>query len=494
MAARPRAALSLVLLVWAAAGAAASVQWIDGYDAGLAEARRQQRPALVYFDAAWCSWCQRYKRETLGDARVRERLARDYVAVRVDFDARPDLVQRYGVRGLPYTLILSPAGEVRNGFVGILAPEDMQDLLRQLATGSAPVPAGTTPEIIARAGRLDREGLKRFRRAFLDHVESLYDQRSGTLSGRFETGATLKRASPLTWMYLTGQERWRERARRAARAEVRRLHDPVGGGFFNFLDPSLPAGDYTETSKLLEGNSWLTAWFMQAGAEDAELRRAAQSGWRLLRQRLWDARDGGFWQAQVADQRYYALPPAQRRRAASPPLDRMKRADTNAQAAWALVQYVQAGGDQRALDYAVGALDFVLTVLWRDARLYHHWREGSLSTPDVPHDWFWVLAAGAELERVRPDAARRERLRAIAAAAASWLREEMRKTEAELPDPELAGLIAWVALHQELYPALPAEARDWALVRLHLRVDTRPDDVVLGLMAWERALGREPRD
>lgn len=491
MAGRPRAALSLALLAWAAAGAASSAQWIDDYEAGLAEAQRQQRPALVYFDAEWCSWCQRYKGEILGDARVRARLARDYVAVRVDFDARPDLVQRYRVRGLPYTLILSPAGEFRNGFVGLLTPDDMQDLLRQFATKAGPAAVGETPQIVARAGRPDRAGFERFRRAFLEHVESLYDQRSGTLSGRFETGATLKRPSPLTWIYLAGQENWRERARRAALAEVRRLHDPVDGGFFNFLDPSLPGGDYIESSKLLDDNAWLAAWFMQAGTDDAERRRAAQSGWRFLRQRLWDAREGGFWQAQIADQKYYALSPAQRRRASAPPLDRMKRADSNARAAFALVRYVEAGGERRALDYAAGALDFVLAAQWRDGRLYHHWRDGRLSTPDLPLDMFWVLAAGAELERVQPDPKRRSRLQEIAVAAAAWLREEMRKTEAELPDPELAALIAWVTPHRELYPSLPPAARDWALARLHLRVDTRPDDVVLGLMAWERALGQE---
>lgn len=495
MAGRPRTALTLVTLLWTAwptASAATSVEWTEGYEAGLAEARRQQRPAFIYFDAAWCSWCQRYKRDTLAAAGVRELLARDYVTVLVDFDARPDLVQRYGVRGLPYTLILSPQGEFRNGFVGILTPGDMQDLLRQFAVASKPATAGETPEIMARAVRPDREGYEDFRRAFLAHVESLYDRRSGTLSGRFETGATLKRPSPLTWMYLAGMENWRERARRAALAEVRRLRDPVDGGFFNFLDPSLPGGDYTETSKLLEGNAWLAAWFMQAGAGNVELRRAAQSGWRFLRERLWDRRDGGFWQAQIADQKYYALAPAQRRRASAPPLDRMKRADTNAQAAFALVRYAAAGGEPRALEYAAGALDFVLATLWRDGRLYHHWRDGALSAPDLPLDGFWVLAAGAELERVRPEPKRREQLRAISTAAASWLREQMRSSETELPDPELAALIAWVSQHRELYPTLPLRARDWALARLHLRADTRPDDVVLGLMVWERALGQKP--
>ncbi|MCR4301612.1 MAG: thioredoxin family protein [Sulfuricaulis sp.] len=495
MAVRHYTALIHAFLLWALwplAAGATSAEWVEGFEAGLAQARDQQRPAFVYFDAEWCSWCQRYKRDTLDTPRVRDLLARHYVATRVDFDARPDLVKRYGVRGLPYTLILSPAGKVLNGFVGILTPGDMSDMLRDFAVRRESALPRERPDIIARSGRLDRAGFEKFRRAFLDHVNDLYDPRHGTLAGRFETGATLKRPSPLTWMYLANHEPWRERARRAALAEHKRLHDPVGGGFFNFLDPSQPGGDYTESSKLLEGNAWLIAWFAQAGTENAELKQVAVDGWRFMRDRLWDARGRGFWQAQVADQRHYALPSWLRWLSAPPPLDRLKRADTNAQAAWALVHYARATGDRRALDYAAGALDFVLTTQWRDGRLYHHWRDATLSTPDVPLDWFWVLGAGAELERVLPDAARRQRLQEISVLAASWLRQAMRMSDSELPDSELAGMIAWVSQHQSLYPQIPPRAREWALKRLHLNAETLPDDVVHGLLAWEQALKQKP--
>lgn len=305
----------------------------------------------MYFDAQWCSWCQRYKAETLGDARVRARLARDYVAVLVDFDARADLVARYRIRGLPYTLILSPAGETLNGFVGILTPDDMLDVLQRFAGQAAPAEIAPAGEVQARVAALDEAGYRAFRAAFLEHVEHLYDAENGTLTRRFETGATLKRPAPLTWMYLAGDEHWRSRAKRAAHAERARLLDPVDGGFFNFLDPSLPDGDYLENSKLLESNAWLTTWLAAVGADEPALRAAAGSGWLFLRERLWDRRDGGFWQAQVADPVYYTLAPAQRRRAEPPPIDRMKRADTNAQAAWALTRFARAGGPPAALDY-----------------------------------------------------------------------------------------------------------------------------------------------
>ena len=66
--------------------------WIVGFEAGMERARALKRPAFVYFDAEWCSWCRQYKRETLDRPRVRAALARDYVSVIVDFDARLDLM------------------------------------------------------------------------------------------------------------------------------------------------------------------------------------------------------------------------------------------------------------------------------------------------------------------------------------------------------------------------------------------------------------------
>jgi hypothetical protein len=125
----------------------------------------------------------------------------------------------------------------------------------------------------------------------------------------------------------------------------------------------------------------------------------------------------------------------------------------------------------------------------RDGRLYHIWRDGRLEVPDLPQSWFWVLAAGAEVERVRADRERRKQLAAIAAAARAWLRERMREDAAGQPlDNELAGLIAWTVSQRDVYPRLPRGAREWALRQLRIETETAPDELILGLTAWERAL------
>lgn len=465
--------------------------WLTVFEAGLEDARGSGRPVFVYFDAAWCSWCQQYKRDTLDRPVVRTALARDFVRVAVDADARPDLMRRYGGKGLPFTLLLASDGTMHARFVGIMAPADLVAMLDELRRQPAEGPTFASPaEALHRVAALDRAGYAAFRAAWLQHLESLYEPARAALSGRFDTGMTQKRTPVLAWIWLMDHGLWPDRVVRAGRAERQRLWDPLGTGFFNFVDPS--RDDYLESSKLLESNAWMGAWQAQLGTRDPEAAAIARFATYFLREVLADRAQGGFFQAQVADNAYYALKPAERLRRAAPPLDHVKRADTHAQAAWALLRTGHFKRDARVTDDAVKALDFVLRSLWHEGRLHHAWRDGQRIAPDLPHTWFWVLAAGEEIQRVRPDAARRAVLDAIAETAGRWLAGQMRQRPAPQLDNELAGLIAWVAGQPALAGRFPAGARDWALRQLRIEAETPPDELVIGLWAWEARLGERP--
>lgn len=470
--------------------------WITEFESGLQRARATRTPAFVYFDARWCSWCQQYKRDSLDQPAVRTALARDFIRIAVDADARPDLMRRFGAKGLPFSVVLAPDGGVLKQFVGVMPPRDLVDILGGVVRTARPPAAGTPApaEILHQVRTTDRRGYAAFRAAYLQHLESLYDPARETLFGQFDSGVTFRRTAVLAWIDLMEQGRWRERVRHAARADRERLWDPVDGGFFNFIDPT--RDEYLETSKLLELNAWMAAWQAQVGVHDPQARQSALRAWRFLREELWDERDGGFFQAQQADNAYYALAPAERARRAPPQVDRAKRADTNAQAVWALLRLAHFSGEREVIDYAARTMDFLLRDLWRDGRLYHFWRDGQRSAPDQPHSWFWVLAAGAELERVRPDRTRRERLAAVAGMAGRWLEVRMRDASAPPLDNELAGLIARTAGQRALYPRLPPSAREWALGQLRIEMETPPDEPVVGLWAWQTGLdsGRERSD
>ncbi|MFP4560306.1 MAG: thioredoxin family protein [Thiohalorhabdus sp.] len=463
---------------WEAAG------WLDDLSAAQKRARQAGKPVFVYFDAEWCSWCHRYEAETLSEPRVQRALRAATVPVRLDWDARRDLVQRFGGRGLPFNVLLAPDGRVLRTFTGILPPAELIALVRDIPEAApAPEESAITPSGL---GRPDYEA---FRGAFLEHVERLYAPDVGTLAGRYETGTGLKRTQPRTWMWLAGRPGWAERAREARTAEVERLLDPLDGGFFYYVDPHRPEA-HRETAKLLEHNAWMVAWL--AGSDRQRVRNAAWSGWFFLRITLWDAENGGFWRARIADADYYARPASERLARRAPPVDRAKLADANAQAALALLRAGRRLEDPTLAEHARGALDFVLEELLHEGRLYHSLRDGERVVADLPEDLFWVLIAGDAVQEQATEAGRAERLEAVAGLTARWLDERMEEGGG-VPSGETAALAARACGLRERYPQLPEGCREWALERLALGPETRPDWLIPGLRAWEERAGPTDR-
>jgi uncharacterized protein YyaL (SSP411 family) len=265
----------------------------------------------------------------------------------------------------------------------------------------------------------------------------------------------------------------------------------VDGGLFYFRDPHR-TDEHLETSKLLDANTWLGYWLAFAGKRDCDpsLIRTAIQTVEYLEQVLWDSRVGGFYQAQIADAAYYSASRQERERRAAPPIDRIKRTDTNAQAAWALVKIGDLLGYEHAHELAAATLDYILWGNLYDNRLFHshHDDTGYGTAFNLPHDLFWLLAAAQEVQRVRFDDKRRQKLQAVMQLAVEWLNGKMRAGDARGLPTELLGLIAWVTVSTP-EPMWPAGATKWALTGVQIGPQTQPQDPVFALIAWEELLG-----
>jgi len=95
------------------------VDWWPWCPEAFAEARRRDVPVLLSVGYAACHWCHVMARESFRDPDVVERLNRDFVAVKVDREERPDVDAVYQQAlalmgepgGWPLTLFLTPEGE-----------------------------------------------------------------------------------------------------------------------------------------------------------------------------------------------------------------------------------------------------------------------------------------------------------------------------------------------------------------------------------------------
>src|SRR5262245_20961477 len=122
-----RGATLLLLLATSAASAApdAGVTWTRSESAAFERAGREQRFVLLYLEAVWCHWCHVMDHETYADAAVRQAIARHYVPLRIDQDARPDLASRYRDYGWPATIVFAPDGTEIVKRQGYIAPGPM---------------------------------------------------------------------------------------------------------------------------------------------------------------------------------------------------------------------------------------------------------------------------------------------------------------------------------------------------------------------------------
>lgn len=455
--------------------------WYQDWTEARDKAVRLDRPLFIYFDAAWCSWCHRYEREVLTEPNVRRALARHTVPVRLDYDAHADRARRLGGPGLPLNVLMAPDGQVRRAFSGILSA---RDLVAWIRSDGKTGPTGSKEAAIRPTG-LDRAAYRAFRQAFLDRLERLWVPAEDTFAGRFLTGTAIKRPQPRTWLWLRQQGLWPERRVRAAPVAVDRLLDALEGGFFYYRDFHGPER-HLETAKLLEPNAWLAAWLV--GAPDRRSRLAAASA-RLFVTGVLRGPEGRFRRGRIADADYYALPPVKRLRTEPPPLQEQRLAGANAEAALALAHVAEVTGRPGPAEAGARALDNVLAHHLRHDRLYRVHGPDGARHPDRPMDVFRVLVAGAELQKRSPAPHRARRLEQVAAIGARWLSRRMGGAEGPKPAPELAG---WVARACGAgFEALPTGCRAWALRRLELRPETRPDWLIPGLKAWARYLDEE---
>lgn len=107
------------------------IDWY-GYEEGVQIAKNNNKHVLIDFYTDWCIYCKDMDENTYSDQRVIEK-AKEFVCVKVDGDARQDLVARYGITGYPTTVFLDHLENEINRVSGYVPPEyfleDMDSVL-----------------------------------------------------------------------------------------------------------------------------------------------------------------------------------------------------------------------------------------------------------------------------------------------------------------------------------------------------------------------------
>ena len=112
-------ALSLASSAYLRSAMHQPIRWHEWGDDAFAAAQRDNKPILLDIGAVWCHWCHVMDRESYESSETAEIINREFIAVKVDRDERPDVDSRYqlavsaisGTGGWPLTVFLTARGQ-----------------------------------------------------------------------------------------------------------------------------------------------------------------------------------------------------------------------------------------------------------------------------------------------------------------------------------------------------------------------------------------------
>ena len=113
------------------------IHWIEDYDQGLEQAKRENKPAVLLLYADWCHFCKKMQSETLTDPRIKM-MSDDFVWIKVNSDKNREYKEMYEQNGFPLTVVIDGSGEVLNSINGFRpASEFINELEKVNGKGSA---------------------------------------------------------------------------------------------------------------------------------------------------------------------------------------------------------------------------------------------------------------------------------------------------------------------------------------------------------------------
>jgi len=446
----PRYALLTSLLLTSCGGAASAspaspdahaeaLPWSDWSREAFERARREQRPILLSVQAGWCHWCHVMNDVTYRDPEVVRRLSREFVLIRADGDARPDLAERYRRYAWPATVFLAPDGTRILALRGYRPPDRFAAILDDVLAAHAD---GRALQEAAGASEPPAEDLAAIRASLTAQLDGMYDEEGGGWGRRqrYPFAAPVEHA--LYRAAVDSEPAWAERAYFTLE-QYARLIDPVWGGMYQYSIPNV--WDRPHFEKIVPVQAGALRAFAAAYRASGERRwlEHADAIHRYLREHL-RADDGAFFASQNADApsmpgaEFYALDDGARRAVEPPAVDRHVYASTNGMLIEALVALHVATGRQAPLREALTAARRIVRTHRHDSGAFVHDAEADDPVRYLA-DQAPLLAAFVALHQATGDPAWRAEATALADALEARFVGPRGGFVAHTPDPAAEG-------------------------------------------------------
>lgn len=303
------------------------VDWFPWSEEAFTKAKAEDKPIFLSIGYSACHWCHVMAEESFEDEEVARILNKDFVAVKVDKEERPDLDMVYmmacqlfaGQGGWPTTLFLTP--DKRPFFAGTYFPKEsvngragLIDILNSIKKSWSEKRKDiedSGKDMVARLNAINCDGQK-LSGSDLTSAEDLIHKGIEQLQNSFDEinggfGKSPKFPTPQNLLFLLAFNKAYkdgESLRMAEKTLIQMyrggIYDHIGGGFSRYSTDSRWLVPHFE--KMLYDNAMLAFVYTEAyrSTEDPIYKEVAESilGYVL---REMTAPEGGFYSAQDAD-------------------------------------------------------------------------------------------------------------------------------------------------------------------------------------------------
>jgi thioredoxin-related protein len=111
-----------------------NIDW-KKYSEGMDNAQSLNKPIVLYFWAAWCTYCKKMEKTTLAENAVLTELKENFISISVDMDKDKKLVSQWNIRGVPAIWFLKSDGTKISNIPGYVDERQFLKALKYISSG-----------------------------------------------------------------------------------------------------------------------------------------------------------------------------------------------------------------------------------------------------------------------------------------------------------------------------------------------------------------------
>ncbi len=337
------------------------ISWQPWSDAIFAQAKRENKLVILDLEAVWCHWCHVMDEKTYHNPEIVKLIQQNYIAIRVDQDANPDISIRYEDYGWPATVIFAADGSELVKRRGYIPPENMVKILQAVIVD--PTPGPSIVEIKAVTLGSGSEFSSKQRDKIVSTIHRGYD----VAQGGWGTTHKFILAPNLEYALIKarqGDKVFEKKARETLDKAIA-LIDPTWGGIYQYSDRGRWNSPHFEKIMSFQADDLQLYSLAYSQFNEPRYLKAARDIARYLTTFL-SSPDGAFYTSQDADvnnkidgHAFYRLDDKGRRAIGMPRIDKNIYARENGWAIRGLTALYDATGDKAILNRAIQAANWI---------------------------------------------------------------------------------------------------------------------------------------